>query len=292
MENTSAFINRDEKIKILPLYITETLDETLPANRQLEVTSTRYAFICCTQGKLHMEDEEKCVNLSSEMGILCCKNKKYRFCADLGGCRLKIIVFDGSGVEQIMTYFGLRHMMVFGLDLQRFEFDYRHISFNVKMQYGYRAALDFQQIIYEIFSSRVISGPSKNMEILNRYIMENYCSDIDVNKLAEVYGTSVSYLCRAFKEEFHVSPIAYVNTLRVKKAKNLLQSTQKKVAQIARECGFINAEYFCYVFKKHENCTPLQYRKNYSIFMDSALDAEREIGNNSHNKKALDVGKL
>ena len=35
MENTSAFINRDEKIKILPLYITETLDETLPSNKQL-----------------------------------------------------------------------------------------------------------------------------------------------------------------------------------------------------------------------------------------------------------------
>ena len=35
-----------------------------------------------------------------------------------------------------------------------------------------------------------------------------------------------------------------------------------KVQEIAGYCGFEKMEYFCYVFKKVEGCTPSQYRLN------------------------------
>ena len=264
MENYSTFVYSDERIKILPLYIDATMEEFIDRNRQFETVAEHYAFICCEQGRVDIEYHGKNVQLAKERGFLTIKGEKYRYITGNSTCKLKIITYDGSGVPPIMGYFSLGDMETFAVDMPRFELDFEHISFNVRMKYGFRAALIFQQVIYDIFNAGMGKTAGKNMEILNRYIMENYCSSLDIQTLAEVYGTSVSYLCREFKAKYNMTPIAYVNGLRVEKARKMLITSRKKVAQIAQECGFINTEYFCFVFKKYEHCTPLQYRKNRS----------------------------
>lgn len=142
-----------------------------------------------------------------------------------------------------------------------FDVGFRRISQDVHMKNFFSASISFQYLIYELVRSRTLRDNKKNIENLKSYIEQNYCQDLDNGMLAEIYGTSVSYLCREFRSQYQTSPMAYVNDLRLEKARKMLVASRKKVAVIARECGFSNEEYFCYAFKRREQCTPLQYRK-------------------------------
>ena len=59
-----------------------------------------------------------------------------------------------------------------------------------------------------------------------------------------------------------VAPMTYVNEVRMHYARLFLTSTEMKIQEISLHCGFEKMEYFCYVFKKTEGCTPSQYRIN------------------------------
>jgi AraC-like DNA-binding protein len=77
-----------------------------------------------------------------------------------------------------------------------------------------------------------------------------------------VYGTSVSYFSRVFREFFGITPMTFVNEVRLQEARRLLETTNMKIHEISTHCGFDKMEYFCYVFKKKEGTTPSQYRAN------------------------------
>lgn len=59
-----------------------------------------------------------------------------------------------------------------------------------------------------------------------------------------------------------MAPMTFVNEVRMHYARLFLTTTEMKVQEIAGHCGFEKMEYFCYVFKKVEGCTPSQYRLN------------------------------
>ena len=57
-----------------------------------------------------------------------------------------------------------------------------------------------------------------------------------------------------------MSPMEYLTTLRLAKARELLMSTQKSILEIAVETGFGNSSYFGKLFKQQHHMTPKQYR--------------------------------
>ena len=65
-----------------------------------------------------------------------------------------------------------------------------------------------------------------------------------------------------FKKYTKRSPIDFLLTVRITKAKQLLVSTKKSVGEISDACGFSSANYFGLIFKKKEGISPLTYRKN------------------------------
>ena len=44
--------------------------------------------------------------------------------------------------------------------------------------------------------------------------------------------------------------------------KILLDQSEMNISDIAYLCGFSTSQYFATMFKKHEKCTPLEYRKS------------------------------
>ena len=52
----------------------------------------------------------------------------------------------------------------------------------------------------------------------------------------------------------------YINSLRVEKAKHLLENTNTKVIDIALEVGFDTLPYFSSVFKKYTGVSPAEKR--------------------------------
>ncbi|MDQ2086404.1 AraC family transcriptional regulator [Herbivorax sp. ANBcel31] len=93
------------------------------------------------------------------------------------------------------------------------------------------------------------------------YIHNNYERDISLKDISKYVFLSSSYFTRAFKEEVGVSPINFLLTVRVDRAKELLRDTDTKISDIALSVGFSNQQRFNDIFKKYTKKTPLQYRK-------------------------------
>ena len=95
------------------------------------------------------------------------------------------------------------------------------------------------------------------------FINNNYERDISLTDISKYVFLSTSYFTRAFKEEMGVSPINYLLTVRVERAKELLRETDAKISDIALSVGFSNQQRFNDIFKKYTKKTPLQYRKSF-----------------------------
>ena len=80
--------------------------------------------------------------------------------------------------------------------------------------------------------------------------------------LARRFGCSEGHFCRVFRARTGYPPIPYILRTRIVRAMHLLQHTQWPVAEIGRAVGFDNPFYFSRVFRRFQNCSPLQYRRS------------------------------
>lgn len=93
------------------------------------------------------------------------------------------------------------------------------------------------------------------------YIREHYTEDINRNTLSERFHFSPEYIGKMFRKDTGTSLNDYINSLRVEKAKHLLENTNTKVIDIALEVGFDTLPYFSSVFKKYTGVSPAEFRK-------------------------------
>lgn len=104
---------------------------------------------------------------------------------------------------------------------------------------------------------------SQYMSIANRlvrYIHENFNRDISLDSLASELNFHPVYLSRVFKKETGVNFSEYLTEYRMKKAKEWLETTNMKVAEIAEELNYTNPTAFIRTFRKQYGMTPGQYR--------------------------------
>jgi AraC-like DNA-binding protein len=100
---------------------------------------------------------------------------------------------------------------------------------------------------------------SKHSEVF-KYLQEHLSASMKINELAEEMGQSVPSLSRSFKRETGYNLKALIQSKINEKAQALLISTEKNIQEIAYECGFEYADYFCRFFKRNNQCTPKEYR--------------------------------
>ena len=93
-------------------------------------------------------------------------------------------------------------------------------------------------------------------------LFKNY-KNISISEASKALVYNPNYLSRIIKNETGLAPVEYINTLKIKNAKNLLINSNMRVSMIAQQCGFADEKYFLKVFKKYENVTPTQYRNAY-----------------------------
>ncbi len=93
------------------------------------------------------------------------------------------------------------------------------------------------------------------------YLSKNLASDVSLCELSDKFSYSVSSIKRIFKAETGLSIISYLNAIRLKKATELLQKSNKSLEFIATETGFSSVYYFSTVFKKAYGVSPSKYRK-------------------------------
>lgn len=94
-----------------------------------------------------------------------------------------------------------------------------------------------------------------------KYVEDNFNRDITLDKLSATLGVKKEYFCRIFKDATGITPIEYVNFVRVWKAENMLTTTRSPVIEIAMDVGFSSLSYFNRVFRKYRGMTPTAYRE-------------------------------
>lgn len=99
------------------------------------------------------------------------------------------------------------------------------------------------------------------VETVKMYIEENLDSELSRNDLATKVYLHPDYLSHVFKEKTGVSISDYIIDMRMKKAKNLLLSTNERISMISFHVGYSNTAYFTKVFKRTIGLTPKEYRK-------------------------------
>jgi two-component system response regulator YesN len=104
---------------------------------------------------------------------------------------------------------------------------------------------------------------SKNKDILaaKNYIEEHYAENLTLETLANVVHMNPFYFSAFFKKQAGENFKDYLNSVRIKRCRELLALSDKRVYEIAEEAGFSDYRYFTEVFRKHYGKTPTAYRK-------------------------------
>lgn len=91
------------------------------------------------------------------------------------------------------------------------------------------------------------------------YISQHYNTDITNDLLSALTGLSTVYFRKLFTELMGLSPIAYVQRLRIEKAMEMLKSDYSSLSDIAQTLGYPNIYDFSRAFKKHTGIAPSKY---------------------------------
>lgn len=94
-----------------------------------------------------------------------------------------------------------------------------------------------------------------------RYLQDHYRRKLTLEELAASCHVSCGYFCRIFRKYTAESPGRYLTRLRVCRAAELLGKTDRKVLNVALDCGFGSESYFIRVFEKNMGVSPSEYRK-------------------------------
>ena len=93
------------------------------------------------------------------------------------------------------------------------------------------------------------------------YLETNFSDpDLQMHKVAQKYNLSIGHFSTIFHQEVGETFRDYLGKLRINRAKELLRTTNLKVAEVAYQSGFSDSHYFSAVFKKKTNLTPRQFR--------------------------------
>lgn len=97
------------------------------------------------------------------------------------------------------------------------------------------------------------------------YIKDHYFEDITLKWAAEYVHMSESHLSRVFKDETGKNFIEYLTDIRMKRAAELLRTTDMPSFLIAQKVGYDNINYFGRIFKKETGMSPSHYKETFKI---------------------------
>jgi AraC-like DNA-binding protein len=93
------------------------------------------------------------------------------------------------------------------------------------------------------------------------HIRENYAVPMKIARLADVCHMSESHFRRLFEENIGMTPVEYLNQVRIKKACDLIRKTGSSMEEIATKVGFTTTSTFNRNFKRITGTSPYQWKK-------------------------------
>ena len=93
------------------------------------------------------------------------------------------------------------------------------------------------------------------------YLDAAYQRFVTLDELSQEFHFSKNHIVNVFKAARGVTPIVYVNQLRLQKAKQLMEVTSDPLEDIAAQCGFQTYSHFYRLFHREHQLSPELWRK-------------------------------
>ncbi|MDR2740327.1 MAG: response regulator [Treponema sp.] len=129
-------------------------------------------------------------------------------------------------------------------------------TFNEKIRALFTAVIEFRDSRME---GRYQSVILKAREFIDQHYGDQ---DISLHTVAFHVGISPNHLSTVFSQDTGENFIEYLTRVRIDKAKQLLENTAMKNADIAGKTGFSDPHYFSFIFKKNTGLSPREYRNS------------------------------
>lgn len=105
---------------------------------------------------------------------------------------------------------------------------------------------------------------NKDFQDLIYYINTHYDEKLTLKELSKQFYFNRNYLCLLFKKHLNTSFSEYILQIRMKKAKELLETTDMSISDIADKTGYKDYSYFNKSFTEYYKTTPGMYKKQIS----------------------------
>jgi YesN/AraC family two-component response regulator len=138
-----------------------------------------------------------------------------------------------------------------------------------KKELGYRLMIRADVLRILTLLIRCYQDDTKGQELLHEkkkamkrlqeafdYIDSHYAEKITLEETAKMVYMSPNYFSSYFHKATETSFSDYVTMQRIRKANELLSTTEKSINEIAMECGFPNISNFYRLYKKHTGTSP------------------------------------
>jgi AraC-like DNA-binding protein len=110
---------------------------------------------------------------------------------------------------------------------------------------------------------------SSEQDPMIRFILEyaerHLNEDVNLDAMADKLNLTPGYLSTVFKEKTGMNFSDYLNDLRVRRAKLLLQRVNVKIQDVAAAVGYQNVNSFIRMFKRYSGMTPGEYRRRFTF---------------------------
>jgi len=134
----------------------------------------------------------------------------------------------------------------------------RDIASRVEQQFSREIRKSYDNVYYSLDDA--INHPDEAIIQIQLWMQEHYSHTINTQEMAERLDMSLRTFNRRFKAATGLSPIQYLQRLRIKAARDLLRNTDLGISAIADACGFNDEGYFARSFKKQESIQPSEFR--------------------------------
>lgn len=233
-----------------------------------------FQWIQCRGGKGELFLGERSYTVEAGQGMLLFPDEPHSYHAIDGEWKVDWIIFHGQCIADFFTrVMGMQHSGIWYVSsLTRIIEKITELYFAI--QQGASAAHTCSSLTYEVLLD-LMALTSKNesssfdirfrkIELVTRFINENYSRPLPLDELAAIAGITPQYLCVLFKKFTSLTVSDYINLTRIRKSKELLLGNEMMlVRDIARLSGYNDESYFCAMFRKYEKMTPLEFSGRY-----------------------------
>ncbi len=149
---------------------------------------------------------------------------------------------------------------------------------SLKQKTGFASVIEFLDILHELSISQqmktlsnssftntvTLNYSSRRTDRVFEYMNKHYADPITLKEMADISNMTEASFSRFIKKNTGSTFIDSLTDIRLGHACRMLIDTTHSVSEISYQCGFSNISNFNRLFKRKKNCTPKEFRSNYS----------------------------